>query len=148
MCPDIRFFTHYFLTLIPCGYRKCHPRALCLNLTMSLKPISTRLSSVPTKVTLRFRAGKISLRKIQLSSRDGTYGLFRRVNLIALSQFFRQSLLPVCNWILLGLVSIKLPADTCDGGRQPQAARRGTRRVAGGTSCFDANCWQDATRSK
>jgi hypothetical protein len=51
------------------------------------------------------------------------YGLFRRVNLVAPSRFFRRRLPPFRNQSQIGINSIKLPADIGDAGRRPRGLR-------------------------
>jgi len=62
--------------------------------------------------------GQTNLRKIRPSFRDGPFGLFRRINLIAPSRFLRLDLPSIRIQEQLNRDFFKLPADTGDAGHR------------------------------
>jgi hypothetical protein len=67
--------------------------------------------------------GQTNLRKIRPSFRDGPFGLFRRINLIAPSRFLRLDLPPISIREHINRADFKLPADTGDAGHRPRRLR-------------------------
>src|SRR5262249_27593706 len=67
--------------------------------------------------------GQTNLRKIRPSFRDGPFGLFRRINLIAPSRFLRLDLPSICIREQLNRAFFKLPADTCDANHRLRGLR-------------------------
>jgi hypothetical protein len=67
--------------------------------------------------------GQTNLRKIRPSFRDGPFGLFRRINLIAPSRFLRLDLPSISIREHINRAGFKLPADTGDAGHRPRGLR-------------------------
>src|SRR6185436_21012698 len=60
--------------------------------------------------------GQTNLRKIRPPFRDGPFGLFRRINLIAPSRFLQLDLPSISIREHINRAGFKLPADTVDAG--------------------------------
>ena len=69
--------------------------------------------------------GQTNLRKIRPSFRDGPFGLFRRINLIAPSRFLRLDLPSISIREHINRAGFKLPADTGDAGHRVGAGASG-----------------------
>ena len=67
--------------------------------------------------------GQTNLRNIRPSFRDGPFGLFRRINLIAPSRFLRLDLPSISIREQINRAGFKLPADTGDAGHRPRGLR-------------------------
>jgi hypothetical protein len=67
--------------------------------------------------------GQTNLCKIQPSFRDGLFGLFRRINVIAPSRFLRLDLPLISIREQINRASFELPADTGDAGHRPRGLR-------------------------
>jgi hypothetical protein len=67
--------------------------------------------------------GQTNLRKILPSFRDGPFGLFRIINLIAPSRFLRLDLPSISIREHINRAGLELPADTGDAGHRPQGLR-------------------------